>query len=167
VPHFRDFNHYYMQVVVATKQEVKLYDSANGKLVKIHLNMANELKQAEITAMRLDAKHRKCYVADSIGDIKVYNINSGVELKDVTRVREEGKIDLDEKSLNSEEYHDAFSDDGEEEKQGDGQLEDANKKKITDMELVWEDNYILMICCDSNSYYVYDEDDTDVSYLLR
>lgn len=156
-----------MQIVVATKNEVKLYDSANGKLVKIHLNMANELKQAEITALRQDAKHRKCYVADSIGDIKVYNINSGVELKDVTEFEKEGKIDLDDRSLNSEDYHDAFSEEEEEKLEGQLEEDSSKKKEITDMELVWEDDYILMICCDSNSYYVYDEDDTDVSYLLR
>jgi WD40 repeat protein len=35
------------------------------------------------------------------------------------------------------------------------------------MQLVWEDNYILMVCCDNKAFYVYDEEDTESSELLR
>ena len=35
------------------------------------------------------------------------------------------------------------------------------------MQLIWQNDYVLMICSDAESYYVYDEDDSDVSYLLR
>jgi WD40 repeat protein len=36
------------------------------------------------------------------------------------------------------------------------------------MQLIWEDEkYILLLCCDAKSYYVYDEGDTECSELLR
>jgi len=35
------------------------------------------------------------------------------------------------------------------------------------LQLIWEDDYILMICCDARGYYVYDEEDTEYSELLR
>jgi WD40 repeat protein len=39
--------------------------------------------------------------------------------------------------------------------------------EITGMQLIWEDEYILMICCDSQAYYVYDEENTECSEELR
>ena len=41
------------------------------------------------------------------------------------------------------------------------------KKEITGMQLIWEDDYIMMICSDRKTIYVYDEDDTEESELLR
>mmetsp|Transcript_1193 Transcript_1193/g.1210 ORF Transcript_1193/g.1210 Transcript_1193/m.1210 type:complete len:205 (+) Transcript_1193:1526-2140(+) len=35
------------------------------------------------------------------------------------------------------------------------------------MQLIWEDDYIMMVCTDAKTLYVYDEDDTDESELLR
>lgn len=35
------------------------------------------------------------------------------------------------------------------------------------MNLIWEDDYIMMICSDAKNYYVYDEEDTEKSELLR
>jgi len=32
----------------------------------------------------MDAKHRKAYVGDTIGNIRVYNVNSGVLVKKIT-----------------------------------------------------------------------------------
>jgi WD40 repeat protein len=126
--------------------------------------MINQSKKSEITVIRQDLKCRKCYVADSSGDIKVYNINSGVELKDVTEYEKEGGIDLDTKSLNSDDYQ---SDGSKSYNSSDSDDNQQTGKEITDMQLIWEDDYILMICCDQTAFYVYDEDDTDVSYLLR
>jgi len=38
------------------------------------------------------------------------------------------------------------------------QIVSTNKmSEITGMQLIWEDEYILMVCCDSQAYYVYDE----------
>jgi hypothetical protein len=41
------------------------------------------------------------------------------------------------------------------------------KGEITGMLLVWEEDEILMIASDCKSYYVYDEEDTECSELLR
>lgn len=35
------------------------------------------------------------------------------------------------------------------------------------MQLIWEDDYIMMVCSDHKFIYVYDEDDTEESVLLR
>lgn len=40
-------------------------------------------------------------------------------------------------------------------------------KEITSMQLIWEDDYILMACTDSKNLYVYDEENTEESTLLR
>ena len=40
--------------------------------------MADYIKKQEITLFRLDKKNRKGYIADNHGDVKVYNIASGV-----------------------------------------------------------------------------------------
>lgn len=39
--------------------------------------------------------------------------------------------------------------------------------EITGLNLIWEEGYILMLCSDSKHYYVYDEEDTESSELLR
>lgn len=35
------------------------------------------------------------------------------------------------------------------------------------MQLIWEDEYILMIICDSKAFYIYDEEDNERSEMLR
>ena len=40
-------------------------------------------------------------------------------------------------------------------------------KEIQGMELIWVDNYIMMICSDAKSYYVFDEENTEESEFLR
>lgn len=35
------------------------------------------------------------------------------------------------------------------------------------MTLIWEDDYILLVCCDAKSYIVYNEEDAEGSELLR
>ena len=44
---------------------------------------------------------------------------------------------------------------------------EGENKEVTGMELIWEEDYILMVCCDAKNIYVYDEDDTEESHLLR
>jgi hypothetical protein len=44
-PIYAEFNTYYLNFCVVTKQEVKIYDCSNGRLEKIHSNFADFLKK--------------------------------------------------------------------------------------------------------------------------
>jgi hypothetical protein len=86
----------------------------------------------------------------------VYNIASGVEMKEVTEDDDESKIDRN--NSDSDGYSSSSK---ESDKDIEDSLDPMKDKEITGMQLIWEDDYILMVCCDSRSIYVYDEDDTE------
>lgn len=44
---------------------------------------------------------------------------------------------------------------------------ELSRKEITGLELIWEDDYIMMVCSDHWFIYVYDEENTENSELLR
>ena len=43
----------------------------------------------------------------------------------------------------------------------------VSSPEIVDMHLVWEDDLIMMLCCNAKEYIVYDESDPDKSSILR
>jgi uncharacterized metal-binding protein YceD (DUF177 family) len=118
---------------VANKSEIKVYDCQTGRLVKVHQNLADQLEGSEISQVRQDLRHRKCYVADITGKIKVYNVSSGICLKDVT---EDKKVEIEYKSA-----HGSSSEDEKEDDTPYGGLQGMDMKigEITGMQLIWED----------------------------
>ena len=45
--------------------------------------------------------------------------------------------------------------------------QEISRKETTGMQLIWENDYIMMVCSDHKNLYIYDEDDTEQSTLLR
>lgn len=45
---------------------MKLVDCNTGGLLKLHQNMADALRGQDITQFKLDKRHRKCYIADTL-----------------------------------------------------------------------------------------------------
>ena len=76
--------------------------------MKVHQNLADQLEGSEISQVRQDLRHRKCYVADITGKIKVYNVSSGICLKDVT---EDKKVEIEYTSAHGSSSEDEKEDD--------------------------------------------------------
>lgn len=77
------FNEYYRNFVVITKNEIRTYDGLSGKLIKVFSEVIDKRTNAEISSFCLDNRHRKCYVGDTAGSIRVFNISNGVFIKHV------------------------------------------------------------------------------------
>lgn len=96
----------------------------NGKLVTVFSNVfKEEERRSEITAFRIDKRHRKAYVANNHGEIFVINCQNGVILKNVTQYLEDQKninrymaekeFRKSMSSLGSSKHHDSESDNNE------------------------------------------------------
>ena len=77
------------------------------------------------------------------GAIKVFNVNSGVHIKDVS-----GKEDTDSEAEEGDENDDLISLKSGKSKNSEEEEEDLNTLEIADMKLIWEDDYIMMVACD-------------------
>ena len=101
--------------------------------MRIHQNLGNQLEGSEISQVRQDLRHRKCYVAEITGRIKVYNVSSGICLKDVT---EDKKVEIEYKSA-----HGSSSEDEKEKDSPQNGLKGKDMKigEITGLQLIWED----------------------------
>lgn len=75
--------------------------------MKVHQNLGNQLEGSEISQLRQDLRHRKFYVADTTGKVKVYNVSSGICIKDVT---EDKKIEIEYKSAHGSSSEDEKDD---------------------------------------------------------
>lgn len=84
---YAEINSYYLQVLVVNKYEVKIFDCLTSKLMKVHESFSPT--GADITQFRQDIRNRKCYVADVLGKIRVFNVSSGVLIKEVTEDRKD------------------------------------------------------------------------------
>ena len=68
-PVYAEYNTHYKNFVVATKQDVRVYNSENGRLEKHHKGII-DLKQNPhtfITSFCFDDRHRKFYIGDTYG----------------------------------------------------------------------------------------------------
>lgn len=92
-PLFVEFNRYTFQNIVVSKKDLKMYDLLSGKLKSILNNVfkKEEIGRLDITAFRMDKRHRKAYIANSKGEIFVINAQNGVMLKNVTQYLEDKK----------------------------------------------------------------------------
>jgi hypothetical protein len=158
-----EINSYYLQIIVVNKFEAKVFDCLTGTLVKVHENIAPT--GADITQFRQDARNRKCYVADVLGKIRVFNVSSGMLIKEVTEEKKEEAVYLSDRDDNSVFGSDNDQNDSKINEEASSQeVSTANSPKqekspvakfkskvseITGMQLIWEDDYILMLCCDA------------------
>lgn len=77
------FNTYYMNFVVCTKNEVRIYNAHNGKLVQVIADIVDATKKSEITSFCMDDRQRKFYIGENTGQISVFNVSNGMLIKKV------------------------------------------------------------------------------------
>lgn len=76
-----DFNTYYLEFVVATKNDIRVFDSNTGKLKKIYIDIHDNKSENEITAFTLDSRHRIFIIGDNNGGVRAYNYSNGALIK--------------------------------------------------------------------------------------
>lgn len=72
----------YQTIVVLSKSNIRMYSSRNGRLIK---QLDDELGVGssgfgDLTSMCIDEKHRKLYIGDTRGLVRIINVNNGVLL---------------------------------------------------------------------------------------
>ncbi len=82
------FNEYYLNFDVITRNEIRTYDGLTGRLVKVFSEVIDKRTNAELSAFCLDNRHRKCYLGDTAGSLRVFNISNGVFIKNVNHLDE-------------------------------------------------------------------------------
>ena len=97
--------------------------------------------QAFLLNMKQDKRHRKIYLTTNRGDLKVYNVSSGVLLANIDtnaqikKTYEQKKIEKkDEESVSSD---DPLTD-----------SEEGEPDAITDMQLIWNDHMYHILTVD-------------------
>lgn len=95
-PIYADFNTYYLQFIVVTKFDIRIYDCVNGKLRKIYTDVQNPRTESELSAMVLDHRNRICIVGDNSGSIRAYNFANGALMKSINNDIRENMLASDE-----------------------------------------------------------------------
>lgn len=62
------------EIYVAGEKSVKIWDALSGKPVRLLKNIFS----SDITCMEFDEHHRKLIIGDSFGQLKVYDMLSGI-----------------------------------------------------------------------------------------
>lgn len=62
------------EIYVAAERSIKVWDARTGKPVRVMKNVLD----ADITCMELDTYHRKIIVGSHQGEVKIFDILSGV-----------------------------------------------------------------------------------------
>ena len=78
-------NHYSLSLFSVKKNEIRMYSLKSGQLESLHSSIFPDTSnKAEITYFRIDRRHRKAYVTNSMGQIFVINCQNGVIMKNIT-----------------------------------------------------------------------------------
>lgn len=101
-PIYADFNTYYLQFVVVTKFDVRVYDCINGKLRKIYTDIQDPRTESELSAMVLDHRHRITIIGDNSGSIRAYNFANGALMKKINNDIRENIFASDEEEAEPE-----------------------------------------------------------------
>ncbi len=70
-----------MNFQIITKTEIRSYDGLTGKLQKVFSEVIDTRTNADLSSFCLDNRHRKCYLGDTAGTVRVFNISNGVFIK--------------------------------------------------------------------------------------
>ena len=62
---FAAFNEHYLNFIVVTKKDIRIYNASDGRVNKIFRDVLGQKSQCELTAATLDTRQRKIYVGDS------------------------------------------------------------------------------------------------------
>jgi len=74
-----------MTMLTANAQDVKVWDGITGNLSRVYRGLAD----TDLTAVCLDSRQRKLFVADQAGKIRAYNYLTGAYMKSLTPHNEE------------------------------------------------------------------------------
>jgi hypothetical protein len=62
--------------MVLTKTGLRVYNASNGRLIKIIQGFVDDHK-VHLSSMTLDVRHRKLYIGDTSGVVRVINVTKG------------------------------------------------------------------------------------------
>ena len=85
-----EFNSYYMQFIVLTKFDIRIYDCATGKLKKIYSDLNGDV-ESEYSSLVLDHRSRIFIVGDSSGALNSYNYANGQLIKSIRQSPDENQ----------------------------------------------------------------------------
>ena len=89
-----EFNTYYLQFVVLTKYDLRVYDCVTGKLRKIYTEVQDPRTESELSAMVLDHRNRICLLGDNSGSIRAYNFANGALMRSINgEIRKEPNVE--------------------------------------------------------------------------
>ena len=77
-----EFNSYYMQFIVLTRFDIRIYDCLTGRLKKVFTKFKG-IEETELSAFSLDRRNRVAIVGDSLGSLRTYNIYNGSHIKNI------------------------------------------------------------------------------------
>jgi WD40 repeat protein len=77
-----EFNSYYMQLVILTRFDIRIYDCLTGRLKKVFTKF-KEIEETELSVMSLDRRNRVVIVGDSSGSLRTYNVFNGSHIKNI------------------------------------------------------------------------------------
>ena len=130
---------------MVTKNEIRTYDGLTGKLIKVFSELVDKRTNAELSAFCLDNRNRKCYLGDTAGSIRVFNVSNGVFIKHVNH-DDDNELRIKRAALAKQD----------------------KPKEISDMQFLCFDDYLMLLSATWDSKLrVYDEEDPDESLLLR
>lgn len=131
--------------MVITKNEIRTYDGLTGKLIKVFSEVIDKRTNAELSAFCLDNRHRKCYLGDTAGSIRVFNISNGVFIKHVNH-EDDNELRIKRNQL----------------------LKKDKAKEISNLEFVNFNDYLMLLSTTWDSKLkVFDEEDPDETFMLR
>ena len=96
VPILVEFNNYYLQFIVLTKYDLRIYDCVTGKLRKIYTDVQDLRTESELSALVLDHRNRICILGDNSGSIRAYNFANGALMKHINGEGRENKLGSEE-----------------------------------------------------------------------
>lgn len=65
--------------MVLTKTGLRVYNASNGRLIKIIQGFVDD-HNVHLSSMTLDVRHRKLYIGDTSGVVRVINVTKGAEM---------------------------------------------------------------------------------------
>jgi hypothetical protein len=94
----------YQTVLVLSKTNLRIYSTRNGRLINIIENLGGDQSDyGELTSMCLDHPHRKLFIGDSRGVVRIFNVNSGVLMSELQMSEEtQSKINESGPRINKE-----------------------------------------------------------------
>eukprot|EP01022_Parablepharisma_sp_SALTPOND_P033267 TRINITY_DN88388_c0_g1_i1.p1 TRINITY_DN88388_c0_g1~~TRINITY_DN88388_c0_g1_i1.p1 ORF type:complete len:1327 (-),score=132.42 TRINITY_DN88388_c0_g1_i1:797-4777(-) len=147
-----EFNEYYKTFIMVTKMDIRVYEGNTGQLINIFPNILQS-KGVDITSFCLGERHRKFYIGDINGSVRVYNASNGVLLK---TIGEHEDVDTTKKhkapsSGFSKLFNKAIND---------------HHGEISGLHFVKQDNLLISTSFDS-TINVYDEEYPEIAPRLR